>query len=313
LFYPFLIPIDGLVLAAHLGIETIKNKAVPWKKLAYLLMATVPMLLFIFYYGLYIPQNPDLAKTLLTNNQIAPPTLLGVLAGYGLLLFFSLFSIKSFSANESGRLILYWLFFNLICLYLPFNFSGRFVLGLFIPICLLAAEGLENKILIKNRGDGLTERLSKTSLRRILILLTIPSTLLFILWTITGPQTNQGFPFYYQESEISAVDWLAERTTGEDLILADYPISNLIPRYSPARVFIGHLNLTIDLAEKQELLLKFWDPNTQQSWKSQFIEDWGVTYIYFGQFEQKYSGGKISPPGEVVYDRDGVKIYRILP
>ena len=88
-------------------------------------------------------------------------------------------------------------------------------------------------------------------LRRILTLITFPSTFLFLLWTITGPQTTQSFPFYYQENEITAVTWLAERTTANDVILADYPISNLIPRYSPARVFIGHLNLTIDLNAKQ--------------------------------------------------------------
>lgn len=313
LSYPFLLPINLLVLAAHLGFESLKNRAIPWKKTSYLLIASIPMLAFLLYYGLYIPNTPELAKTLLANNQIDPPSLGGVLAGYGVLLIFSIFGLRSFSGTEAGRLLLFWIVGNWISLYLPVNFSGRFVLGLFMPICLLAAEGIETLLLRQGKKAEQAKTISKARLRRILTLITFPSTFLFLLWTITGPQNNQGFPFYYQENEIAAVRWLAERTTTDDVVLADYPISNLIPRYSPARVFIGHLNLTIDLEEKQALLFQFWDPDTSPSWRSAFIEEWGVSYIYFGPFEMESSNATFIPPGDLIYDVEGVKIYRLLP
>ena len=198
--YPFLIPINGLVLAAYFGYEAIQQKTIRWKPLGYFFLATIPMLIFLIYYGYYIPTQPDLAITLLTNNQIAPPSFLGLLAGYGLLLIFALPALRSFTSNEAGKLMLYWFVINLICLYLPINFSGRFILGLFIPISLLAAAGIENNILSRYRDLGFAKSLSVNSFRRVLILLTFPSTFLFLLWTVTGPQTNQDYPFYYHDS-----------------------------------------------------------------------------------------------------------------
>lgn len=313
LSYPFLLPINLFVLTAHQTYESIKNRSIPWKKIYHLFAASVPMLVFLFYYGFYIPNTPELVKTLLSNNQIDPPSLGGVLAGYGLLLIFAFFGVRSFYPTEAGRLILFWIVCNLIGLYLPINFAGRFVLGIFLPICLLAAEGIETNILNPDHKTGLLNILPKAKLRRYLTLITFPSTIVFLLWTYTGPQTNHNFPFYYQESEVEATKWLAERTTADDLILADYPISNLIPRYSPARVFIGHLNLTIDLEEKRELLFQFWDPDSHPSWRSAFIEEWGVTYIFYGSFEMGYSNGTFTPPGNLIYDSQGVKIYSLVP
>lgn len=313
LTYPFLIPVNGLVLALYLGFEIIEKRSVPWKKISDLLIVSTPMLGFLLYYGIYIPNTPELAKTLLTNNRIDPPSLAGILVGFGLLLFMAIFGVKKFTAAGSDRLLLFWIGCTLLCLYLPINFSGRFVLGLFIPVSLLAAEGVENILSGPGNSKRLMKSLPEPTLRRILYLLTVPSTILFIIWTVAAPQATKGFPFYYQDAEIAAVQWLAEHTTREDVVLADYPISNLIPRYSQARVFIGHLNLTIDLDAKQDDLIRFWDPETPNSWRSEFIKKWGVTYLYYGSFEKNYSAGAFTPSGSLVYAQDGIEIYSILP
>ncbi len=228
--------------------------------------------------------------------------------GFGLILLFALLSVKQFSTDPFSRLILIWLIINLASLYLPINFSGRFVLGLFIPICLLAAEGLEKVLLTKTRN---LISISLDSQRRIFFLLTLPSTAIFLIWAVTGPQSNQDYPYYYSENDISAVQWLAERSTDEDLILADYPIGNLIPRYSNARVFLGHLNLTIDLAKKQEMIHKFWGRDTSLAWKLELIDAWDVTYLYYGKFEKNYSDGLFLPPGKLVYDQDNIQIFSL--
>jgi hypothetical protein len=313
LSYPYLLPINLLVLAMHFGFECWILKFIPWKKVGHLAVALIPMVIFLLYYGVYIPSTPELTTTHLTNNRISSPGLVGVVVGYGLLGFYSLFGVKSFSSTSTGRLVLFWVVFNLVSLYLPFNFSGRFLLGLFIPVCLLAAEGLETKFLTQYQGDGITKSISKRALRRILVMITFPSAFLFLFWTITGPQSNPGFPFYYQEKETAALRWLGDNTISDDLVLAEYPIGNLIPRFSPARVFVGHLIHTIDLEEKQKLLEQFWDPSTSLAWKSNFVEQWGITYIYFGQFEQARSNSQFTPLGELVYDVEGVKIYSLLP
>ena len=313
LSYPFMIPVDSLILAAFLAYYSFKQKSIPWKKLIFLGIGLLPMIYFISYYGIYIPSNPILADTLLSNNKINPPTPLGLVTGFGLLLLFAVYGVKSFEKLQNNSMFLFWFIFNVLCLYLPINFSGRFVLGLFIPICLISAQGIEDIIKNLNERKQSQKFISSTLLRRILVLLTIPSTLLFIVWTISAPLSNPGYPYYLPETEVSGVEWLSNQATENDLILAEYPISNLIPRYSPARVFLGHLNLTIDLEDKINLEQRFWDPATDPAWRSKFIKDWGITYIYYGEFEKAHSTEPIQIPGQMIYNQDGIQIYRVLP
>ena len=52
--------------------------------------------------------------------------------------------------------------------------------------------------------------------------------------------------------------WLAEITTDEDLLLAEFPMCNFLPRYGKGRVFNGHFDLTVDMEGKSELVETFW-------------------------------------------------------
>lgn len=313
LSYPFMVPVDSLVLGAFLVYYSFKHRSIPWKKLVYLGAGTAPMIGFSLYYAIYIPGNPVLSNTLLANNTIIPPSLIGIVSGFGLLLIFAGYGVKSFIRDQANTIILFWLFFNIVCLYLPLNFSGRFVLGLFIPICLISAQGIENLIENLSRREKAQKPVPSNLLRRILILFTFPSTLLFVIWTTSTPLSNPGYPYYLPQKEVAAVEWLSEQTSEVDLVFAEYPISNFIPRYSPARVFLGHLNLTLNLENKLNLEQQFWDPATDPSWRSKFLKDWGITYIYYGEYEKAHSIELIPIPGQIIYNQDGIQIFRVLP
>ncbi len=313
LSYPFLVPVDILVLGAFLVYYCIKQRSIPWKILTYLVAGTLPMTFFILYYAIYIPSNPVLSNTLLSNNKINPPTLPGILSGFGLLILFAGYGAKSFLKNQNNTIFIFWIFLNIFCLYLPINFSGRFVLGMFIPFCLISAQGIYDLSNTLSNGRRIKKPLSSQLLRRILILLTFPSTLLFILWTISAPISNPGYPYFVPKTEFSALMWLSNQTNDNDLVIAEYPISNLLPRQSPARVFLGHLNLTIDLENKIKQEQQFWDPATDLKWREEFIEDWGIAYVYYGKFEKALSTEPIQIPGQLIYNRDGIQIFSVLP
>ena len=313
LSYPFLIPVDGLIFVALLSFQGIKQRGIPWKKLGYLVSGSLPMIFFLFYYGIVLTNNSSLASTLVENNQIEPPNLLGLISGYGLILFFALYGTRSLGNQVNQNLLLIWIILNLLCLYLPVSFSGRFVLGLFIPLSLVAALGIEKIVKIRLNWKSSKMLKSPDSLRKILVILTVPSTFLLLFWTVSSAQSNPNYPYYLPKREVIALKWLADHTTEEDLIFADYPISNFIPRYSPARVFLGHLNLTINLKEKISLQQKFWDSTTDPAWRSKLIEDWGITYLYVGKFEIAHYDQSFPLPGELVYDQNGITIFKLIP
>ena len=88
-------------------------------------------------------------------------------------------------------------------------------------------------------------------------------------------------------------------------------MGNYIPRNIPGKVFLGHLNLTIDLDNKLEAVETFWDAGTSQEWRENFLEEWRITLIYQGKYEKLLSEDLIIPPGEVAYKNDTVTVYSI--
>jgi hypothetical protein len=56
---------------------------------------------------------------------------------------------------------------------------------------------------------------------------------------------------------------------------------------------------------------QFWDEGMAESWRESFLEEWGITYIYEGRYEQEIMQGNVRPPGEIVYEANGVRIYRV--
>jgi len=143
LAYPYLTAVDGLILATYLIYLAIKEKKIPWRQTLILGTACIPMVITLVYYGLYLPRDPLYQLLIVANNEIIPPPLPGVLVGFGLLLILAIIGARPWWQNQHHLIVIFWLVINLISIYLPFSFSGRFISGLNIPVILLATLGLE--------------------------------------------------------------------------------------------------------------------------------------------------------------------------
>jgi hypothetical protein len=244
---------------------------------------------------------------MLQNNAITPPSLFGLLFGFSFLIIPAVLGIPNWIKSKLPAVILYWILANGLVLYLPFSFSGRFLAGMFIPLSILAVYGVQN---FRNLSSKTTSP-DKIFNRYFLTLL--PGNLLILLFLLQTPQNARDFPVYIPNTEIQALQWLGENTTASDLVLAEYPMSSIAPRYIPAKVFIGHLNLTIDLTDKRNQVLSFWNDTTTLDDRMQLINQWGITYVYQGFYEKNISGTEITPPGNLVYTNGDVSIYAESP
>jgi hypothetical protein len=250
-------------------------------------------------------------------NVILPPAFWAAIIGMGLLLPFTIAGFYFWFKHSRNLLIPIWAVVNFMALYFPFFiFSGRFALGLFIPVASLAAVGLEVIILpwlARTEFFAAFSRLTPTpyaTLRRVILLLLIPSALMAILLFTKGPLVQKEFPYYWPEADVQAAKWLGEVSSEKDVTLAYYPMGNFLPQVYPGKVFMGQKFLTTDLDIKLEQYKQFWDGSMSDEEMLEFLHLWGISYIFSGTYEKPFRMDTALDFTKV-YSKDGVEIYRV--
>jgi hypothetical protein len=320
LTYVYHIPMAGLIIGLYLLSLAVQQQSIPWRAWLAGGLILTPLPPLLFYYGGYAYRDPYFAQYARTEHIIPPPPLLGAFVGLGVVALLAIVGVRRWLQERRTWLVPLWVAGNLLALYLPvLNFTGRFALGLFVPVATLAAFGLERLILPSIQHTSFFTRFSRytstpaESLRRVFLFLVIPSTIILPFWTARSVTQTAGFPYYMPAGEVRAMTWLADHTDDQALYLADYPIGNFLPRLAEGKTFVGHLDHTTDLPAKLESLARFWHEDTPDSWREAFLAEWGITHIFQGQFERELMVGEVRPPGRIVYQADGVTIYQVAP
>ena len=318
LTYPYLIPVAGLVIGLYMLSLALPGRAVPWRAWGYGAVVLAPLLPLFYYFGIWARQDPNWEFTHITNNLIRPPGLPALAVTLGLLGVLGVIGLAQWRQSGQDWLVPIWAVANGLALYVPVPFAGRFLLGLVVPAGTLAAYGLEAWLLPRLESTRFFQHFSRltptpyASLRRVFLLLTIPSTLMVLVLLIQSPAVRPDYPLFLPDADMAAAQWLAETAAPDSLILAHYPVGNYFPRLAGSRVFVGQPYLTLDLEGKVALVTQFWDEATPAGWRDAFIQEWGIDYVYYGSQEQAISRGRVVPPGDIVYQADGVTIYQIV-
>ena len=304
--YPYHVLTISLFTGIWLIAIFIKQKTVSMSALGQGVIIITPIFIFLLYYIFIARQDTYWELNFVQNNNIAAPTFKSLVIGLGLLGFFALFSIILKANKLTKGNLLYpfiWICVNLLVLYSPIPFAGRFLLGFHIPVATLAAFFIENTLL---------KTINKPNFwRRMIILITLPSTVLVIIFSVKNALITKDYPFYYPKDELTAANWLAKQLTEEDITLANYPVGGYLPTVANTKVFLGQMHTTVDLEDKLASWKQFWNPQTPQSWRNDFVEKWNITYIYHGYFERIYSKDYIQLPWKIIYEDNGVTIYSL--
>jgi hypothetical protein len=318
LVYVYSLVIIALVIGLYMALWALKLRRIPWRQWFLSSIIILPLVPLFYYYAFWTNNDPFWETYTRSSHIIYPPPPLGALIGLGALLLLAIAGISWWLRMGRSLLLPVWAIVHLLIIYVPFiPYSGRFALGLMVPIATLAAVGLEATVLpalVRSRTYPRFTSLTPTpfaTLRRICLLLLVPSTVIAILLFFKGPVINKDFPYYLPEADVQAATWLGENSDPSALTFAYYPLGNFLPRVYQGKVFMGQLDFTHELGNKLLLFEQFWDPEMSASDRSEFLKEWGVTHIFSGTYEAPFQAEPVSLPWEVAYDRDGITIFEV--
>jgi hypothetical protein len=184
-------------------------------------------------------------------------------------------TVQAFRQGEERWLLpVAWVLIVPVVLYLPFNLQRRMIAAVQVPLALLAAMGLV--AWFRHKRLILVAYVGVASL----------SNLLLVAGSL-GPIQQRTAPVYRPGGEVAALAWLAAHSQPEETVLASFQVGNVIPAQTDLRVFAGHGPETLNSAEKQADVHRFFHSGTDGVWRMTLLQEYGIDYVIFGPVERR--------------------------
>lgn len=260
LILPFAVFTTAAVLLVFLVWLYFRRRCLPWPHIWLTFsvgLFSAPIILYDFW---VYTSNPILAGWS-AQNITAAPAVLNLLLGYGLVGVLAIAGgwwIVRRRAETGEWLVFWWAVTSLVLLYLPFDLQRRLITGLHLPLCILAAIGLQRWLTKSSIKPG-QRRLITTGVVAISALGTLFVWSLPLLATRQSPETFEPTSLLFiRPEEAAAFDWLRKNVTPDSVILASPRLGMFIPGQTGARVFYGHPFETIAAKEKKAQVEAFY-------------------------------------------------------
>jgi hypothetical protein len=292
------------VLAVTLLLHWWLIRRLPWTEIGLAALAvaiTLPIALYNFWVFTSIPVFQVLGQ----QNIVRSPAPVHYILAYGVLVVLAIPGIKVFWHKQDpyGLFLIAWVVAVPLLVYLPFNLQRRLVMGVQLPLSILAATGLFH--LCQTRV-----KLWRQSSLGLVIFSSLTNIFLLVggLVNISAQQP----PIFHPTTQVEAIQWLAHTANGE-VVLAVYETGNILPAYANVRAFVGHGPETIYSDEKQAQARQFFSGTTGDEWRRELLKKFNVRYVYYGPDEK--AAGDFAP-GQVpylhqVYKNEAVQIFEV--
>jgi hypothetical protein len=280
------------IAGAHFLAGTAQSRAFP--RLLAVLLGGLPLL----FYDLWISHSdPLLAGWNAQNLTPSPPA-------WDLLLSFSPVLILAFVGawsggirSAGGRIAGVWAVLAFFFLAIPFGLQRRFMVGLYVPLAVLALFALDR--------IGKKWRVRGTRLIGLVLLLSIPTNLLVLLAGVHGAQTLDQ-RLYLTAAENQAMDWLEENTPPDALVLAAPETGLFLPAQTGRRVIYGHPFETVNAEWEKASVIAFFETGNEA-----YLFERDVDYIFYGPREDALGDSLPLRVLETVFDSGDVTIYQV--
>ena len=308
-----------------------EGEARPWMEaglaiVAFGIAAVVPI------YNAYVFTTNPVFKVWAEQNRIFSPSPIHYLLAFAPLVLLAVvgvwmewrFGLGRKPWSDRRLFLIGWCVVVPLLVYIPFNLQRRLMLGVQVPLFILAALGLW-RLFSQNtqssEGEGAREGRTletKGALRRwrvssvgLVALLSLSNIL--ILFGAGVEVSRQSSPVFHTGAEINAADWLGVHVTPDQVVLAAFQTGNYLPTRISARVFAGHGPETVNSEAKQAMVRQFF-ASGDDALRHSLLSENGVSYVFYGPNERAL--GAFSPADapylRQVYDNGTIQIYQVV-
>lgn len=322
--YPFLIYLVALTAFLYWLFLAIRARRIQWDLTALFgICFIIPLPLYLYYANTY--QVNDVFRAWAAQAITTSPPWPHYLIAYGPLLLLAILPIVARKARLSylDRLAFLWIWFlaAAILAYAPLNPQRRFVQGVQVPLSILAAVGLVEVAFPRLARSRIFQRVvahpryTEAGLQRLIVTGLIMFLSLSNIYVLTDVSLTaalrQPYPFFREDSEIEAVEWLRENTEQAAVVLGAYESGNYIAGRAGNRVVVGHWAETVDWQAKYDMTTRFFTAMTDDDWRRAYIVEQNVEYVWYGPKEQTL--GDFDPDAadylRLVFTSNGTSIY----
>jgi hypothetical protein len=286
-----------------------KNKNFPGSQFIALGVIAVCQIPLLVYNYLILTQDPIWRQFTLQNETLSPPVRF-YFWGFLPFLLFAVWGMIESVRKKNLQLtgITAWALAGFALAYLPVLIQRRFLLGITIPLGILAIYGIHNLI------QDISQKVPALKRWRNLIFLgyTLFSSISSIYLVLGSSLFLQSHPAekYYSEDLESALTWLDRNAQPNDFVLGNIQTSQMAAQRTRLKVYMGHEMETLNYEEKITLVESYYsDPQMAEDW---LAGQTSTNWVIYGPYERRFSGSFI--PGSkliLVYQNNGVKIYKV--
>ncbi|MBL7200997.1 MAG: hypothetical protein ISS56_12715 [Anaerolineae bacterium] len=277
----------------------------------------------IVYYYLILRFDPFWSIAYGEHDVVRSPPLLALLLGYGLVFWLAVWGMALWVRRRQWTppriLLAVWVVSNGTLLYAPLAFQGKLAAGWHVGLCLTAAVGLHDGLLPWLRGQRWFGNLAthsyrlSTTTRNVVLILTIPSTLLVALIGFRVAAAEHYFPYYLPVQDVRAVAWLEAHAGAHDVVLSSYAIGNYVVAHTDARSFLGHQFAVIDPQGKDRAMRRFFSGTSTEDVQRALVRDHGITFVFCGTHERALGSLDLGSMDWLVpvYVKGPIAVYRV--
>ncbi len=260
----------------------------------------------VMLYDLWIANSdPALASWNAQNLTPSPPIwdfLLSLSPAIVLALFALVQARKNAPISASQKSLIVWAVLGSLLVFVPLSLQRRFMMGLYVPLSLLAVLGIET-IAAQNRQRFRRVAVAVFSFSGLTNLIILAAALAGI--AARDPQ------IYLSAAEIEVLNWINANTASDTVVLAGPETGLLIPAYTGRRVVYGHPFETVDAASEQEFVTRFFEGDLPAVEMAAALQNKQVDLIWLGPREKALGAVPILPGWQLVYSHTDIALYGV--
>lgn len=298
------------------GVSRIVKAQLPFWGLTLISLGIILFSLSYFPWNLQLKNDASLSIPFSWREYLSalgPTGWLGIVASMYLLIL----------RKKEGFLVACWIFSTIAIMYLSgiFRLSNQFrwtQIDFHLPLAVTSAlllSAVTSRVRLRRIAFGVT-----------VILVILPSV---IVWPVslksqslfTEAKIQASYPLipahpyvvYPVKSFMEGIDWLKNKTSHDEIVLAGETAGSMIPAYSGNTVYLGHGHQTVNFPLKQANMQSFYSGKFEENEMKEFLKANRISYVFLGLEESQLAGSNDLSYSffNLVFRNDQLKIYKV--